>query len=231
MRQHLLDFVKQQKDTDIFCFQEVYHQAENKMSAEDKASPNIFMELQQILPEHAAFFRPALEDWYGLGIFAKKSATVLEEGEMLIYANPDYQKYASNHSRNLQWVKCKAGKKTYSIINVHGLWTGTGAGKTDTPERILQSQNIKNFVSTLNDPKVLCGDFNLRPDTQSVQILEENMVNLIKKYDIKSTRTSFYEKSEKFADYTFVSPDIKVNQFRILPDEVSDHAAMYLDFK
>ena len=35
----------------------------------------------------------------------------------------------------------------------------------------------------------------------------------------------------KFADYTFVIPEIKVNEFKMLPDEVSDHLAMYLDFE
>ena len=54
--------------------------------------------------------------------------------------------------------------------------------------------------------------------------------NLITEFKVTSTRTSLYDKQEPYADYIFVSPNIEVNQFRVLPDEVSDHAALYLDF-
>ena len=57
------------------------------------------------------------------------------------------------------------------------------------------------------------------------------MRNLIKEYGITSTRTSFYEKENKFADHAFVSSDIEVVDFKVLPDEVSDHAALYLEIK
>jgi endonuclease/exonuclease/phosphatase family metal-dependent hydrolase len=111
---------------------------------------------------------------------------------------------------------------------VHGLWNGKG--KTDSVERIAQSQRIKQFLDTINNPKILCGDFNLRPDTESVKIIESGMRNLIKEYDIKSTRTSFYQKEEKYADYIFASADIIVNSFEVLNEEVSDHAPLLLDF-
>jgi len=34
-----------------------------------------------------------------------------------------------------------------------------------------------------------------------------------------------------FADYAFASKNIKINQFQVLPDEVSDHLALLLDFE
>ena len=56
------------------------------------------------------------------------------------------------------------------------------------------------------------------------------MRNLVKEYEITSTRTSFYKKSEdKHADYIFVSNGIEVKDFRVLPEEVSDHSALYLE--
>ncbi len=57
------------------------------------------------------------------------------------------------------------------------------------------------------------------------------MRNLVKEFGITSTRSSYYAKPERFADYTLASNDIKVNEFKILPDEVSDHLAMYLNFE
>jgi len=79
---------------------------------------------------------------------------------------------------------------------------------------------------------VLCGDFNLLPDTESLKRLEGiGLRNLIKEYGITSTRTSFYDKPAKFADYALVSEGIEVKDFKILPDEVSDHSPMYLEFE
>jgi endonuclease/exonuclease/phosphatase family metal-dependent hydrolase len=103
-------------------------------------------------------------------------------------------------------------------------------GKSDSPERIAQSQKIRNFLDSIDKPKILCGDFNLRPDTESMKILEKGMNNLIQIYDITSTRTSLYDKEEKFADYVLTSPDVVIKAFQKLFHEVSDHAPLLLEF-
>jgi len=33
-----------------------------------------------------------------------------------------------------------------------------------------------------------------------------------------------------FADYAFISKDLKLNNFAVLPDEVSDHLALLVEF-
>ncbi len=113
------------------------------------------------------------------------------------------------------------------ICNFHGLWNGKG--KSDTEDRLKQSEKILEFIGGTDDSVILAGDFNLSPDTESLAMLEKDMRNLIKEYGITSTRTSYYEKENKFADYVLVSPGIAVKDFRVLPDEVSDHAALYLE--
>ncbi len=112
-------------------------------------------------------------------------------------------------------------------MNVHGLWTGRG--KTDTPERILQSQVIRTFMDTIDTPMIVCGDFNLRPDTESLGMIALGMTDLIKTSGAQSTRTSYYKKEEKFADYILVSPNIAVKQFAVWPDKVSDHSPLFLE--
>ncbi len=226
----LLEFIASHRDIDIFCFQEVYHNAQNKISNEDrKVCLNIFSELQDFLPDHNAFFRPAVENIYGIGMFIKKEFEILGEGDINIHDNPNYSGSGPTHSRNLQWLEYRINNQIYSIMNVHGLWNGKG--KTDTPERIAQSQRIRNFIDTINTPKILCGDFNLRPDTESLKIIEKGMSNLIQLYNINSTRTHLYPKEEKFADYVFTSPEITVNTFEVLKNEVSDHSPLLLDFE
>ena len=78
--------------------------------------------------------------------------------------------------------------------------------------------------------KILVGDFNLNINTKSLTILEKKMINLIKKYNIQTTRNKHFPGSEKFADYTFVSPDIKIRSFQVPHTEVSDHLPMILQF-
>jgi exonuclease III len=229
MREQLLEFILRNKDIDIFCFQEIYHNAaESFAQREIQPTLDIFTKLQEALPNHNSYFRPTVAGTYGIGIFIKKEILVLEEGELVIHENPNFSGRGGDHSRNLEWIVCDIKGVKYSIVNVHGLWNGIG--KTDTEDRLEQSRKIKNFLNTLSAPKILCGDFNLRPDTKSIEMFEDEMKNLIKEYNITSTRTRLYDKTEKFADYMFVSPDLEVLDFKVLPDEVSDHAALLLEF-
>ncbi len=229
VRDPLHQFISNHQDIDIFCFQEVYHDAKEMITIEDrKVSLNIFSELQTLLPNHTGYFKPAVDGIYGISMFIKQQINVLAEGESIIHDNPTYSGRGPSHSRILQWAKCNIDGNLYTIMNVHGLWNGQG--KTDTPERILQSEKIKQFMNGVHNRKILCGDFNLRPDTHSLKIISDGMHNLIDAYNITSTRTSYYPKEEKYADYVFTSPDIKVKEFLVLKDEVSDHAPLLVDF-
>lgn len=229
VRDPLHQFISNHQKIDIFCFQEVYHNAKEMITIEDrKVSLNIFSELQTLLPNHIGYFKPVVDGIYGISMFINKQINVLAEGLSIIHDNPTYSGRGPSHSRILQWAKCNIDGNPYTIMNVHGLWNGLG--KTDTPERILQSEKIKQFMSTVNNRKILCGDFNLRPDTQSLKIISDGMHDLINVYNITSTRTSYYPKEEKFADYVFTSPDINVKSFSVLKDEVSDHAPLLIDF-
>jgi len=151
-----------------------------------------------------------------------------------IYGHKDAEvgeKWWFDVGKNMQYITIKNDGETYNIFNIHGLWDPSG--KTDTPNRIKQSENIVNFIKKFKGFTILCGDFNLRPDTESVKILESELglKNLITEHKITSTRTSLYTRSEeKFADYIFTSPNIEIKDFKVLPNEVSDHAALYLEF-
>jgi exonuclease III len=70
-----------------------------------------------------------------------------------------------------------------------------------------------------------------RADGQSLAILEEGMKNLIKEYGVTDTRSSLYTKPIRFADYILVSPEIRINNFKVLAEEVSDHLPMVLEFE
>ncbi len=229
VRDPLHNFISSYKDVDIFCLQEVYHNAKERISIEDrKVSLNIYAELQALLQDHLGYFKPTVDGIYGISMFINKQIEVIAEGDHIIYHNPTYSGRGPAHSRKLQWATCRVNDEIFTIMNVHGLWNGMG--KSDSEERISQSNKIKQFMDAIHSRKILCGDFNLKPDTKSLTILANEMNNLIDAYKISSTRTSFYLKPEKFADYIFTSNDIKVNKFEVLKDEVSDHSPLLLDF-
>lgn len=224
----LREFIAANKGIDIFCLQEVYHKATGKISDDDrKVELEIFAMLQELLPNHKGFFRPVVDGTYGIALFVKQGILIEGEGVIDIHNDPSYPGHGPAHSRILQWIKIEDQTQSYCIMNVHGLWNGQG--KTDTPPRLAQSQKIRDFMDQVNAPIILCGDFNLRPDTESLQILAKGMQNWVEKTGVTSTRTSYYPKAEKFADYIFTSPEIEVRDFQVMTDEVSDHAPLLIE--
>ena len=98
IKQPLLEFIKSNQDVDIFCFQEVYHNAQHKISANDKeVALNIFSEMQERLPEHNAYFLPVVAGFYGIGMFVRKDIKVISHGEVVVHKNPIYEGRGPTH--------------------------------------------------------------------------------------------------------------------------------------
>lgn len=191
---------------------------------------DLFDKLQSIFENHEGFFNPLQDNEEGSATFIKKGIEIKETGERFVFRWKNSMKNndARTLGRLIQYSKVTKKNKSYLIANFHGLWDGKG--KVDTSDRLQQSKNIRNFLEKFNVPKILCGDFNLLPNTESLSILEKGYINLIKKYGITSTRSRFYERPDKFADYILVSPEIIVTNFEVLNAEVSDHLPLYLEF-
>ena len=225
-------------DTDIFCLQEMwsapYSTDEGCLAGGTALDHSNIMvyglhEISELLSDFIAYFRPSHGDHYGLLTMVKKGIDVKVEGEAFVHKHKGFvpEGDIGCHARNLQFVTIAHAGKPLTIINFHGLWNGQGKG--DSEDRLEQSRNIRDFIATLSGDVVFCGDLNLLPHTQSIKILEDTgLRNLIAEYDITSTRTSFYTKPEKFADYAFTSPGVGVTSFSVLPEEVSDHAALHI---
>lgn len=235
---NLMQFFRDHSNTDIFCLQEIWAGGNEEMVGVVAGgqplvgvTTTLLEDISVILSDHHVAFHPHFRDYYGLALFTKKAYPVLTEGEVFVYQEKGYESGAEpgNHARNLQYVTIETTSGPLTIINFHGLWNGQG--KTDTPDRIQQSVNIFEFTKTLTTPFIVAGDFNLRPDTESLALLERaGMRNLVTEYGITSTRTSLYQKDERYADYVLTSEGILVTDFVVLPEEVSDHAALSLTF-
>lgn len=232
LNQELLKFIEEHTDIDFLLFQEVRHHATKEKLWNGRENLELFEDIRKRLPHHTGYFAPTEDDDYGLAGFINTSYLLRGHGDIFVYRNRGDISNGNDTlmPRNLQYFDINA-IKPFTLLNVHGLWSKEG--KKDSLERIHQSEKIIKYTKTIEHDYVLVGDFNLLPDTESMKLLENNrMRNLIKEYNITSTRTSYYTKSnDTFADYVLVTSGIKVIDFQALADEVSDHRAMYLEFE
>ncbi len=241
-KENLLAFFAAHKDdTDIFCLQEIWSAPYIDLEGAPAGGLKIdhskimvygFQEISTLLSDFTPYFRPHHGDNYGLLMLVKKGIEVNVEGEVFVHKYKGYipKGDLGRNARNIQFVTTEFKGSPLTVINFHGLWNGEGKG--DSEDRLEQSNKIKEFIETLSGNVVLCGDFNLLPDTQSIKILEAaGLRNLIKEHSITSTRTSLYTKPEKFANYTFVSKGLEVKEFKVLPDEVSDHSPLFIEIE
>jgi len=241
-----ITFIKEHSaDTDIFCFQEVYTSSENAVSRGTHL--NIFEELQSLLPDFQSFFAPiqdnideegtiATPTVFGSGTFIRKSHKV--EGNNFVFAYRGQNTFENDDLSTLgagfHHFSILMNGESLTVVNMYG--TSTPGDKLDTPARLAQLKVLKEFLARVAGPKIVCGDFNLSPETRSIMMLEETMKNLIKEFSIRTTRSILNEKKyvgqtiQRFADYTFVSPDIKINSFEVPNIPVSDHLPMILEF-
>lgn len=225
-------------DIDVFCFQEVFHSPTNVEKVDGGYRGNIFSEIQRVLSNHNGSFAPAQDGWeekglgereisYGLAAFFRNDLNVESIGDFFIRGHRNSKKDKFTIPRNLQYAVVERDGINYTIAHFHGLWDGGGKG--DTSERIEQSRMVRQFADG-KKKLILCGDFNLLPDTESLKILEEGMINLIRNYGIETTRSRLYTKPDRFADYALVSPDVCVQRFEVPYVEASDHLPLVLEF-
>ncbi|MEO5928064.1 MAG: endonuclease/exonuclease/phosphatase family protein [Patescibacteria group bacterium] len=232
----LLSFFETYRDADIFCLQEVQNGGieDSRRVAAGRSLKGIEVELLEklkaTLPDHVVIFTPQYARYYGVAMFIRKGLRIVSQGDFCVYREPGFVSTVdiADHARVLQHATIEMPQGLVTVLNVHAAWQATG--KVDTPERLEQSQRIIDFTKTISHPLVLCGDFNLLPETQSIKLLEDaGWENLITTHGITSTRTSLYKKPERYADYIFTKNGVNVHEFRTLPEEVSDHAALFLD--
>jgi len=250
----LMDFIETHRDsTDVFCFQEMMSSDDMELKhTEGTRRLNLLQEIQTRLPDHNVFFDATQDDFetdtpyagqskLGSAIFYRKSLDMRETGSFIIcnayntFTPPDY----STLAHNAIYIVVNQDGHDYLICSVHG--NSEPANKLDSPFRIEQFEKIRHFLNARNERRILMGDFNAMPNTQSVMMFEEaGLRNLVREYDIKTTRGSNMRKLfpqyehgtygfQEFADYTFVSPEIPVTSFDVPDLPISDHLPMILE--
>jgi hypothetical protein len=242
------------RSVDVFCFQEISSSPVGgicKLIGNEPYPTNLYELLQEDLPEHRGYFFGCLSgralpgdyyfphDW-GLAIFVRRSLQTIGSGDEFVFrSRDDFDEKLGWISipHNLAWVRFRFGEESFTVYNLHGLWNGRGKG--DSLERIHQAHSIERTVAAVTTlsygPHILCGDFNLDAHASSMGLLRRGRIDLIREHGITNTRTPLYNKwgdesASMFADYILLSADsgLEIDSFELLPDVVSDHAALQL---
>lgn len=243
----LIEFIKKESvNADIFCLQEIFQCDQNIVS--NGLHMNIFGELAEVLSDFDGYFLPLFErhdfsqptDFHVVGgdaIFARRTIPVTDHGSFFIYGN--YNDIVVREGKidfpvALQYVSFQYNNRSLAVAHLHGIvHPGT---KLDSPARLEQSRHIVDFLNKQSGEKILCGDFNLMPDTESIRLIEKvGMKNLIKDFNIQTTRNrianaKYPDDPQRFADYVLISFGISVKSFAVPNLKVSDHLPLVLEF-
>ncbi len=240
MFDNLKDFLAEHAwDTDVFCFQEVFSTNTDVKIVDEYYRANLLWEICALLPDHQAYYAPA-QAWrgfwwpvdyhqeFGIAIFVKKSIKVIDSWVKFIFGSYSTKwESAANMPRNIQYMTLEIDGIQTHVAHFHWLWTWWG--KDDTDKRIKQSFSVNKVLEPYDKRLVLMWDFNLNPDTTSLEMLVKWRRNLIKEYEIPTTRSKLYTKPLKFADYAIITTDIHVRDFSVPYSEASDHLPLILE--
>jgi endonuclease/exonuclease/phosphatase family metal-dependent hydrolase len=241
-------------DADVLCLQEVGRAPGSQADwltyrdhgVELQQRVNLFDELQIALPAHDGFFLPVargdlfdgdrrIASEFGLATFVRKTYPVIGQAAGFVHGEFSADGWGPHpRSRNAHCIRLFDYERGYpiTIAQMHGL--RDIAGKGDTPARRHQANALVEIIRQVlreGDRLVVCGDFNVLPDSETFEILGSlGLADLVTSRGHDDTRTSYYRKQPRFADYMLVTPDIEVVGFDpVAEPEVSDHRALLLD--
>lgn len=182
------------------------------------------------------------------GIISKDFGATVEQGNEIISKYPIveaenmffYKNYApfeettnfrkEDHPRALERVILQINDKKLQLLNIHGIWNN---GKVGDERTIKECEFVLKVATNQEMPTIITGDFNLNPTSESIKLINERFKNLIDIYSITTTRPVIrdgLDVGDNVDDYIFINNKIRVNDFKVIKTDVSDHYPLILDF-
>ncbi|WP_339758258.1 endonuclease/exonuclease/phosphatase family protein [uncultured Hoeflea sp.] len=250
---HLQNYLRE-TSPDVLCLQEVVHTPATQKDwltyrDGDHVLPqraNFFRDVCEALPGHTATFCPAAQGvlWdddksipsqWGLATFVRNDFPVIAQVQGFVHKSFCADGYGEHpRSRSAHAVRLYDYERGWpvTIAHMHGL--RDLRGKMDTPERMQQAQRLASLATGVSEPGdrlIICGDFNVEPDSQTFEVLNEiGMDELVTGRGFSGTRSSHYKKPARFADYMLVNDAVEVVSFEVREQpEVSDHRPLVLE--
>jgi len=153
-----------------------------------------------------------------------QTSTIFTRGDYNHRFNPNEDDF---NIRAFQHVQIDMNGKTLHLLNHHG--HHIDAHKLGDDETFRQVNQIRDYIRGLDGAVILCGDFNLAPESESIKLLDTDLTNLSVTHTLTTTRSNLTSKRE-VCDYIFVNDSVTVNDFKMDETIISDHNALVLDF-
>ena len=197
--------------------------------------------LKALLPDFYFYYSPEIHEVWpkgsgdgGNAIFSRfpisQQKTIFLHNQYDKYIRPGDEKDFSHYPKNLQHVLVDVQGTFLHVFNMHGIW---GLDGGDTPERLRMSELIVQEISG-KTPAVLMGDFNLKPNTQTIQNIEKHMINVFKN-EMKSSFNMRHKTNPGYAtavvDMFFATSDINILSKSVPNDDVSDHLPLLCELE
>ena len=250
----LLDYLAR-VDADVYCLQEVTRSQDSRSAwltyrdgdVQMQQRANLFDEIRSALPAHDGFFCPTArgqmldgdvlcQQQFGLATLVRAGVPVI--GQALDFVHGQFSAHgfgAHPRARNAHAVRVHDYRSGHAvtIVQMHGLREETGKG--DSAARDAQASALAELIERFRppgEPLIVCGDFNVLPDSRLIHRLQGlGLTDLVTTRGFTDTRTSFYTKPGRFADYMLVSSGVTVDAFDVVTTpEVSDHRPLALTF-
>lgn len=239
-------------NADVLCLQEVTRTSGatgwSRFDDGERVLPqraNLFDDVRSVLPAHQALFVASdagpVDDEsgtrrrqdFGLATFVAEHVPVVGLHTASVHrAFTDHDEWTNRDRPRVALATRlvdRPGGRALTVVQLHGL--RDPEGKHDTPARRVQAERLAELVQRGREPEdivVVCGDLNLRPDSETFEILGK--IGLVDLVGAADTRTSRYAKPIRHASYLLVSDPAAVNRFEILVEpEVSDHRALLVE--
>ena len=215
-KEKLIEFIDEHKiNTDAFCFQESTDELQTILK--QRLNDYLNVPFHKFINADDDYFQST----YIRNNFIISGVNNLFETENTLGLETDLEIYSGHN-------KLRLG-------NIQGF--ARPGNKLDSADRISQSKQVLERFSRFCEAKIIGGDFNLAPETESIKMFERaGYRSLISEYKIRTTRNRItwekYPKTKQyFADYVFVSREVEVKSFEVIDNEVSDHLPMVLEIE
>lgn len=166
---------------------------------------------------------------FGNGLLSRFPITQKET----LFTHGSYQKVSADNYesnvRNAQIVELDVEDQKLTVVNHHAHWEADGMG---TPVSLEKIKKLVERLRSVDGPLVIVGDFNLRPESEAIQYLvnELNLRDLTAEAGLDNTLENAVTEFKVACDHIFVSKHIDVVNFERSDALLSDHKALIVEF-
>ena len=222
----LVEFFRK-NDFDVICIQEAVWAEKRRDRLE-----NFFVTVEQIKEASGLKYEMRSSNWK-MNVFS--DGDVMEQGNVILSREKIVDKRAEivygddllvsvaedfwRHAYTLQIAKLANG---LTVVNHHGYWQPNPIGNETTIEVM---KKVAKAVRKIDGPIVMCGDLNIIHESPAMRELDF-LHDLTEENGINNTLSGLKFNGEVACDHILVNDLVKVANFEVLSDLVSDHKAL-----